>query len=131
MEVLRHNSQIIITILEVLLYDPLYSWAVTPAEAYNRQKEELDGTVSTVHYSEEGKREGVFNGSVLLKKIVAIDEMPSNISAERALIRLKEKLQGTEDGSVKSVEGQVGRLIQQARDPENLCRLFNGWQAYL
>lgn len=55
MEVLRQNSQTIITILEVLLYDPLYSWAVTPAEAYNRQKEEVDGNISAVHYSEEGK----------------------------------------------------------------------------
>lgn len=55
MEVLRQNSQTIITILEVLLYDPLYSWAVTPAEAYNRQQEEVDGNVSTVQYTEEGK----------------------------------------------------------------------------
>lgn len=56
MEVLRQNSQTIITILEVLLYDPLYSWAVTPAEAYNRQQEEtVDGNISTVSYIEDGK----------------------------------------------------------------------------
>lgn len=129
MEVLRQNSQTIVTILEVLLYDPLYSWAVTPAEAYNRQKEELDGNVSTAHYCEEGKK--YFKWLIFVKGIVGIDETPSNISAERALIRLKEKLQGTEDGSATSVEGQVGKLIQQARDPENLCRLYHGWQAYL
>lgn len=52
MEVLRQNSQTIITILEVLLYDPLYSWAVSPAEAYNRQKEELD--VTSVQYADDG-----------------------------------------------------------------------------
>lgn len=54
MEVLRHNSQTIITILEVLLYDPLYSWAVTPAEAYNRQQE-VDENTSTVQFIEDGK----------------------------------------------------------------------------
>lgn len=54
-----------------------------------------------------------------------------NITAERALLRLKEKLQGTEQGQQTSIEHQVGTLIQQATDPANLCRLFFGWQAYL
>lgn len=29
LEVLRNNSEIILTILEVLLYDPLYMWTLT------------------------------------------------------------------------------------------------------
>lgn len=40
MEVLRCNSQVIVTILEVLLYDPLYFWTVSAAEANKRQTEE-------------------------------------------------------------------------------------------
>lgn len=59
------------------------------------------------------------------------DNTPVNITAERALLRLREKLQGNERGGSTSVEGQVEMLIQQARDPENLCRLFHGWQPYL
>jgi Phosphatidylinositol kinase and protein kinases of the PI-3 kinase family len=51
--------------------------------------------------------------------------------AERALVRLRQKLQGTEEGTATSISGQVNRLIQQARDPVNLSRLFYGWQAYL
>lgn len=51
--------------------------------------------------------------------------------AERALLRLKQKLQGIEEGSTTSVEGQVSMLIQEATDPANLSRLFNGWQAHV
>lgn len=54
-----------------------------------------------------------------------------NISAERALLKLRDKLQGTEQGGTSSVEGQVEKLLQQARDPSKLCTLYNGWQAYL
>lgn len=54
MEVLRQNSQTIITILEVLLYDPLYTWTISPAEAYNRQQDEVDRSSSSLELSEEG-----------------------------------------------------------------------------
>lgn len=53
------------------------------------------------------------------------------MTAERALLRLRAKLQGTESGRPTTVESQVGMLIQQAVDPANLCRLFVGWQPYL
>ena len=58
-------------------------------------------------------------------------EIEVNKMAERALVRLRQKLQGTEEGTATSISGQVNRLIQQARDPVNLSRLFYGWQAYL
>jgi ataxia telangiectasia mutated family protein len=51
--------------------------------------------------------------------------------AERALVRLRQKLQGIEEGTSTSVSGQVNRLLQQARDPGNMSRLYHGWQPYL
>ena len=39
---MRLHYQTIITILEVLLYDPLYDWTVSTAEANKRQKDEQD-----------------------------------------------------------------------------------------
>nr|XP_046474200.1 serine-protein kinase ATM isoform X2 [Neodiprion pinetum] len=106
--VLRHHKEIIITLLQVLLYDPLFSWAITPAKAYSLQKGEQEGS------SEQPKAAGEIN------KL-----------AERALLRLEQKLQGTEEGSASSVVGQVERLIQEAHDPTNLSRLYHGWQPYL
>lgn len=113
MDVMRNNHETIITILEVLLYDPLYEWTVSPAEAYSMQlckENDSDGT-SKIAASEE--------------------EVPINVSAERALLRVKQKLHGTEEGGTSSVEGQVEKLIQQARDLSNLSRLYVGWQPFL
>ena len=49
------------------------------------------------------------------------------------VVQMKQKLQGYEDpnGEVMSVEGQVRRLVSEAQDPNNLCRLFHGWAPWL
>lgn len=59
------------------------------------------------------------------------EDEETNKLAERALLRLKEKLKGNLDGTSLSVSGQVNMLIQQATDPYLLCQLFAGWQPYL
>ncbi|XP_063244550.1 serine-protein kinase ATM [Bacillus rossius redtenbacheri] len=110
MSVLRENQETIHTILEVLLYDPLYLWTITPAKASDIQ----------------GKRRSSTSHD---NTVAAPSEV--NMQAERALLRLRQKLNGTEDGMVTSVPGQVNRLLQQARDPARLSCLFHGWQAYL
>lgn len=65
------------------------------------------------------------------KLLFLIAYSETNKTAERVLLRIEQKLQGIEEGLVFSIPGQVEQLIQQARDPSNLCRLFSGWQAYL
>lgn len=117
MEVLRQNKRTIITILEVLLYDPLYAWALTAKQANRRQ--------STV---------GALNGSAAADDATVGGDM-KNVMAERALTRLEAKLNGKEEGAASgataTVEAHVELLISQATNPHNLCRLFEGWQAYL
>lgn len=55
-----------------------------------------------------------------------------NKLAKRSLNKIRVKLCGMEEaGTASSINGQVNRLIQQARDPANLSQLFHGWQAYL
>lgn len=52
--------------------------------------------------------------------------------AERALTRMEAKLNGEgTSGSTTTVEAQVEMLITDAINPYNLCRLYEGWQAYL
>ncbi|KAK2581050.1 hypothetical protein KPH14_006093 [Odynerus spinipes] len=106
--VLRDQRQIIITLLQVLLYDPLFTWAITPEKAYTFQTGKAAVTSQDVEVHSK-----------------------TNITAERALLRIEQKLQGIEEGLVFSVPGQVEQLIQQARDPSNLSRLYCGWQPYL
>uniref|UniRef100_A0ABD2WPC0 Serine/threonine-protein kinase ATM n=1 Tax=Trichogramma kaykai TaxID=54128 RepID=A0ABD2WPC0_9HYME len=112
MTVLREHREVIVTLLRVLLYDPLYSWAITPAKAATYQSEYSSRSI-------DGK-ESNSPGNVETNKL-----------AERALLRVQQKLQGIEEGVASSIPGQVERLIQQARDPKNLSKLFEGWQAYL
>ena len=55
MEVMRNNQEALLTILEVLLYDPLYAWTILPAKANalqqtrnrNDQGDKLDVTNTT------------------------------------------------------------------------------------
>jgi ataxia telangiectasia mutated family protein len=54
-----------------------------------------------------------------------------NKIAEHILFRLRQKLEGFENGVKLSCIGQVNLLIQEAINPENLARLYAGWQPYL
>ncbi|CAH2066738.1 unnamed protein product, partial [Iphiclides podalirius] len=103
MQLLRDNQETLLTILEVLLCDPLYSWT-------------LKGPLK--NSSVYSLREGEPAGSGL---------------AERALLSVGGKLSGAEGGApgAVSVPGQVARLLHAATDPANLSRLFHGWQPYL
>ena len=49
----------------------------------------------------------------------------------RVIERLQQKLAGVEGSDPLSVKGQVKRLVNEARDPDNLAHLFHGWQAWL
>ena len=112
-QVLRSNQESILTILEVLIFDPLYNWSVTPEKAYRIQ---------------HGKEP-----SPTLKKQWAEANVNQSINklAERALMCVSQKLNGMEQSYHMSVEGQVNSLIQQATDPNNLALLFHGWQPYV
>uniref|UniRef100_K7FFL2 non-specific serine/threonine protein kinase n=1 Tax=Pelodiscus sinensis TaxID=13735 RepID=K7FFL2_PELSI len=121
MAVMRNSQEALLTIVEVLLYDPLFDWTMNPLKAlYLQQRPEDEADInSTLNASDqEGNRK-------------ARDDQSFNKVAERVLMRLQEKLKGVEEGTVLSVGGQVNLLIQQAMDPKNLSRLFPGWKAWV
>ncbi|XP_026809071.1 serine-protein kinase ATM isoform X1 [Rhopalosiphum maidis] len=109
MSVLRQNQDVIVTITEVLLYDPCYQWALTGKKAAQLQNE---STRENSHIND-------------------VNEV--NKLAERSLNRVRVKLCGMEQAetAAASINGQVNLLIQKARDPNNLALIFHGWQAYL
>lgn len=57
----------------------------------------------------------------------------NNDAANRTMRKVQDKLEGYEDGTsgVHNVAGQVKFLINEARDPNNLCNLFCGWQPWV
>ncbi|KAK9108083.1 hypothetical protein Syun_024094 [Stephania yunnanensis] len=111
LSVMRSNKEALLTIIEVFIYDPLYKWALSPLKALQLQKETDDDTVPNLEDSE--------------------DAYEGNKDAARALMRVKQKLDGYEEGEMRSVHGQVQQLIQDAIDPERLCNMFPGWGAWL
>ncbi|XP_033952949.1 serine-protein kinase ATM [Pseudochaenichthys georgianus] len=123
MEVMRNSQEALVTIVEVLLYDPLFDWTMNPLKAFYLQhdeQQELNATLSST-----------MGGEDMDNSRKSRDSQSYNKVAERVLLRLQEKLKGVEGGTVLSVGGQVNLLIQQAMDPKNLSRLFSGWQAWV
>lgn len=59
-----------------------------------------------------------------------------NADAARAVLRVKQKLEGAAgggggDGGPLSPAAQVDALLAQAQDPERLCRMFAGWSPWM
>ncbi|NXW63760.1 ATM kinase, partial [Eurystomus gularis] len=121
MAVMRNSQEALLTIVEVLLYDPLFDWTMNPLKAlYLQQRSEDEADVSSTLGTDPQER-----------KRKASDDQSFNKVAERVLMRLQEKLKGVEEGTVLSVGGQVNLLIQQAMDPKNLSQLFPGWRPWV
>ncbi|NXI26409.1 ATM kinase, partial [Sterrhoptilus dennistouni] len=121
MAVMRNSQETLLTIVEVLLYDPLFDWTMNPLKAlYLQQRPEDEADMSSTLGTDpqEPKRK-------------ASDDQSFNKVAERVLMRLQEKLKGVEEGTVLSVGGQVNLLIQQAMDPKNLSHLYPGWKPWV
>ncbi|XP_064968170.1 serine/threonine-protein kinase ATM-like isoform X2 [Musa acuminata AAA Group] len=111
LSVMRTNKEALLTIIEVFIHDPLYKWALSPLKALQRQKETDDGIDACLESSQ--------------------DACEGNKDAARATLRVKEKLDGYEAGEIRSVQGQVQQLIQDAIDMDRLCHMFPGWAAWL
>ncbi|XP_068601356.1 serine-protein kinase ATM [Brachionichthys hirsutus] len=123
MGVMRNAQEALLTIVEVLLYDPLFDWTMNPLKAFHLQhdeQQELNATLPSTR-----------GGADIDNPPKSSDRQSVNKVAERVLLRLQEKLKGVEEGTVLSVGGQVNLLIQQAMDPKNLSRVFPGWQAWV
>ncbi|PWA19197.1 hypothetical protein CTI12_AA629950 [Artemisia annua] len=85
LSVMQTNKEASLTIIEVFIHDPLYKWALSPLKALERQKETDDDLEASLEDS-EGQYEG-------------------NKDAARALLRVMQKLNGYEEGEMRSVHG--------------------------
>lgn len=118
LEALRKEKDTIMTVLDVLRYDPLYTWSISPVRLAKLQEAQsvvpistAGSTTSGVTTSTRGEREKeVFNE-------------PSE--ADRALTVVSKKL-----SKGLSVTAMVADLINQATDERNLAVLYSGWAAY-
>ncbi|KAI9894288.1 MAG: Serine/threonine-protein kinase tel1 [Vezdaea aestivalis] len=109
---LRAESDGIMTVLDVLRYDPLYSWTMSPVRRKRIQEaQSLDQLSGRDPKAKQARQKSM------------VDE-PSE--ADRALSVVKRKL-----SKGLSVAATVNELIQQASDEQNLAVVFAGWAAYM
>lgn len=115
--ILRKHSGELVTILSAILADPLYGWRYGRNSLADAKTESGGpGQLRTNNKANETSQE------------------EDNLEAVKTIIKIKEKLKGYEDstsGEQQGVEGQVQLLINSARDPDNLCQIFNGWAPWV
>lgn len=104
LEALRKEVYSIMTILDVLRYDPLYSWSISPVRLAKLQEEQSAPQMPMDNPNEPAKS--------------SVNE-PGE--ADRALTVVNKKLSKT-----LSVTATVNDLINQASDERNLALLFGG-----
>ena len=117
MSLLRQHVQELLAILSAVVTDPLYKWSMNRSKSRQVQSNKVR---ETLYDPEDGSSD------------------PSSYSksqiATKTINKIKEKLQGYEDstsGEQQGIEGQVQFLINSARDPNNLCKLFPGWGPWI
>ncbi|XP_062510724.1 serine-protein kinase ATM-like isoform X2 [Corticium candelabrum] len=132
--VMRGNVEAVLTILEVLLHDPLYDWSMNPVKALNLQENsESTDDASMAALAGDISHPSSASANVRTASVTSgqVSSKTNNKMAVRVLLRLRQKLEGVENSVPMSVAGQVNHLIQEAVDPENLCRVYSGWQPWI
>ncbi|KAK9447636.1 uncharacterized protein V1518DRAFT_421520 [Limtongia smithiae] len=134
LDVLRQEADNIMAVLDVLRYDPLYSWTISPL----RKKRLQDGAESPAavptrarksRISGSGNAELITTSTTATVNTTTIADAPAGSEneseAERALLVVSQKLSNS-----LSVDAAVNQLIQEASDERNLALIYCGWRAY-
>ena len=171
MQVMRDNEEMLLTILQVFLYDPLHKWSLSSKKIQLNLVDDDDdddddnititatkNTTTTTRdiikeNSVDQAGQAVANAIVQVTANVINNQQSStmnsssknnkeeslvqanakeNISAQRAINRVQQKLRGREfaGGEQLSISGQVNALIREATDVNNLALLYCGWGAF-
>ena len=124
LEALRREQESIMTILDVLRYDPLYSWSISPVRLQKMQENAEQAAAAAAAGNTDTNATGTTDGAIAAAAgLGRKDNEPSE--ADRALTVVAKKL-----GKSLSVEATVNELIRQATDERNLAVLYCGWAAY-
>lgn len=119
LEALREDQYSIMTVLDVLRYDPLYSWSMTPLRLQKMQEAQDAGRKSDLV---DDSRRSSTRGRATTPEEPKVKKITNEASeADRALTVVAKKL-----GKSLSVEATVNELIQQATDENNLATLYCG-----
>eukprot|EP01098_Paradermamoeba_levis_P016281 TRINITY_DN8699_c0_g1_i2.p1 TRINITY_DN8699_c0_g1~~TRINITY_DN8699_c0_g1_i2.p1 ORF type:complete len:275 (-),score=74.01 TRINITY_DN8699_c0_g1_i2:189-938(-) len=127
LKVLRQRSNELITIASVFIHDPLFKWSLSPLKALQIQPDEISSNLPEQYKSSVMGKTNTRASTANTNANTTSSISKTNTEAQRVLLRLKQKLQGIEYGEPLSIEAQVRQLIDEAQEPERLCKMFPGW----
>lgn len=107
LRVLRIHTHYICGILNILKYDPLYSWTLSPLRKKKLQQ---------IYFNDENDKG--------FDEFIKTD---TGSEANAAIETVKRKL----EANGLSNEAVIRELIHEATDPKNLALIFMGWSAFL
>ncbi|KAH7370991.1 hypothetical protein BKA66DRAFT_573171 [Pyrenochaeta sp. MPI-SDFR-AT-0127] len=134
MDTLREERESIMTLLNVLRYDPLVNWSVTPTKAKRMQEGNQEtgqnGTARSTTVPPGSTPAPSGGPSVVAEEVVhesnkKREKEEQAGEAGRALSVVEKKLSKT-----LSTKATVNELIQQSTDERNLAVLYMGWASY-
>ncbi|KAI4954006.1 hypothetical protein J4E91_001715 [Alternaria rosae] len=130
MDTLREERESIMTLLNVLRYDPLVNWSVTPTKAKRMQEANQETARSTTVApggtpAPSGQSAAEEAAAVAQEDNKKREKEEQAGEAGRALSVVEKKLSKT-----LSTKATVNELIQQATDERNLAVLYMGWASY-
>jgi phosphatidylinositol kinase/protein kinase (PI-3 family) len=192
LRVLRMNEELLMTVMQVFVYDPLYKWSLSPDKINNLRNAENNvggvggvgggmdfdrihsdksismssssssslqinqplssksSSLSTTTCTTIGTKTWAFDLSEHDESIHSQSahsqcdhhhhhhhrhrhrHPKTNAAAQAALIRVQNRLRGQDFSQTNlSIDAQVNRLISEAVDPDNLCKMYAGWHAYV
>nr|QXN57741.1 serine/threonine-protein kinase [Bemisia tabaci] len=136
MQVLHHNKDSLMAVLEAFVYDPLLNWRLIEA-GVKRIKSQPEPSLPISSSSQEQSDITAENLSSTLSKKPVLTENATDTNQPEALnkkalaivTRVREKLTGRDFAhkDTLTVPKQVELLIQQATANENLCQCYIGW----
>ena len=130
LEVLKEKMNQVLTILEVVIHDPLYKWSLSPVEV-NKHQRKRDLVDDLPFFPLKLSKNDIDVQSGSEKESISSNFQKD--AANRMLMRIRNKLQGFDDQSFStlSVEGFVQLLITEAQNTKNLSKLYSGWAPWL
>ncbi|KAJ4469561.1 hypothetical protein J3R30DRAFT_3551103 [Lentinula aciculospora] len=122
LRVLRDGSDVIMTVLQVFRYDPLYNWTMSDYKM-KKQVEVEDSATTTTMIMKNPENERILTERLGIG--INLDSTRAQEDADRALMGVSGKLSRN-----LSVAAAVRTLVAEATDTYNLGTIFYGWGPY-
>lgn len=129
LSVMRSNKDVLLTVVEVLLHDPMFNWDLAP-EVVIREQLSLGGA-DRENFESEDLSKSLDDSAVDAVVREVKDDIKGSSDAQRALNRISEKLDGLEGTERLSVEAHVARLIDEAQAFHVIAPVYPGWAPWI